>query len=262
MKKLFCVLMVMTVLLSFAACGKEKQNKVTIYIPYTDYIPDTEAVSQTDTASAQHSVTYIFEEGWQEKESFRVTFSGNTEILGVGKDVPAMIFNGKTVITEIAGVYRSEATYDDKGHQISRVTPFLTEKATVARMEFAFTYDAHGRKLTQVTKYCYPDQAEPVIQTQTYTYTDTETGSKGTFTEGNTTYVLEYDKNYNLVAKITVTDGREVSRTESEYDEHGNQISSVSYIDGQKDSQTRFAYQAVEVSEETADRLPYFNRDN
>ena len=262
MKRLLCALLVMTILLSFAACGKEKQNKVTIYIPDTDYIPEAETVSQTDTVSPRLSVTYIFEDGWQEKESFRVTYSGNVEILGVGKDAPTMIFNGKTVITEIAGVYRSEATFDDNGRQISRITPFLTENATVAKMEFTFTYDTHGRKLTQVTKYSYPDKAEPVIQTQTNTYTDTETGSKGTFTEGNTTYVLEYDKNYRLVAKITVTDGQEVSRTESEYDEHGNQISSVSYTYGQKSSQTRFTYKAVEVSEETVKRLPYFNREN
>lgn len=262
MKRLLCVLLVTTMLLSFTACDKENQNKVTIYIPDTDYIPDTEIVSQADTVSPQLSVTHIFEEGWQEKESFRVTFSGNTEILGVGKDAPTMIFNGKTVITEIAGVKRSEATYDENGHQISRITPFLTENAAVAKMEITFTYDTYGRKLTQVTKYSYPDKAEPVIQTQTYTYTDTETGSKGTFTEGNTTYVLEYDRNYRLVAKTTVTDGQEVSRTESEYDEHGNQISSVSYTYGQKSLELRFAYKAVEVSKETANRLPYFNRAN
>lgn len=256
MKKLLCVLLVMTILLSFAACGKEKQRKVTIYIPETD------TVHQADTASAPLSVTYIFEEGWQEKESFRVTCSGDTEILGVGKDAPTMIFNGKTVITEIAGVYRSEATYDDNGRQISRITPFLTENATMAKMEFTFTYDAHGRKLTQVTKYYYPDKAETVTEIQTYTYTNTDTGIKGTFTEGNTTYVLEYDKNYHLVAKATITDGHEVSRTEYEYDEHGNQVKTVTYDQGQKTSETKFTYKAMEVSEETANRLPHFNRDN
>ena len=255
MKKLFCVLLVMTILLSFAACGKEKESKVTIYIPETD------TVFQADTVSSQLAVTYIFEEGWQEKESFRVTFSGNTEALGVGNDVPTMIFNGKTVITEMAGVKRSEATYDENGRQIFRITPFLTENATVAKMEFAFTYDAQGRKRTQITKYHYPDKAEPVTETQTYTYVDTETGSKGTYTEGNSSYVLEYDKNYRLVAKVTITDGQEISHTESEYDENGNQIKSVSYDQGQKISESKYTYKAVEVSEETANRLPQFNRD-
>ncbi|MBE6986570.1 MAG: hypothetical protein E7433_03990 [Ruminococcaceae bacterium] len=254
MKKLFCVLLVMTILLSFAACGKEKESKVTIYIPETD------TVFQADTVSSQLAVTYIFEEGWQEKESFRVTFSGNTEALGVGNDVPTMIFNGKTVITEMAGVKRSEATYDENGRQIFRITPFLTENATVAKMEFAFTYDAQGRKRTQITKYHYPDKAEPVTETQTYTYVDTETGSKGTYTEGNSSYVLEYDKNYRLVAKVTITDGQEISRTESEYDENGNQIKSISYDQGQKTSESKYTYKAVEVSEETANRLPQFNR--
>ena len=256
MKKLLCVLLAMTVLLTLAACGQKKQRKVTIYIPETD------TVYQADTVSAPLSVTYIFEEGWQEKESFRVTCSGDTEILGVGNDAPTMIFNGKTIITEIAGVYRSEATYDDHGHQISRITPFLTENATMAKMEFAFTYDAHGRRLTQVTKYSYPDKTEPVTEIQTYTYEETETGGKGTFTEGNTTYVLEYDKNYRPVAKVTITDGQEVSRTESEYDEHGNQVKTVTYDRGQKISEAEYTYKAVEVSEETANRLPHFNRDN
>lgn len=246
----------MTILFSFAACGKDNKEdkKVTIYIPETD------TVHQADTVSSQLTVTYIFEEGWQDKESFRVTFSGNTEILGVGNDVPTMVFNGKTVITEIAGVSRSEATYDENGRQISRITPFLTEDATMAKMEFTFTYDAHGRKLTQVTKYYYPDKVEPMIETQTYTYTDTETGSKGTWSEGNTTYVIEYDKNYRPVAKVTIMDGQELSRTEAEYDEHGNEIRSVSYYNGQKNKETKYTYKAVEVSSETAARLPQFKR--
>lgn len=256
MKKLLCVLMVMTVLLSFAACGKEKQNKVTIYIP------DTDTVSQIDTGWVQRSVSYIFEEGWQEKESFRVTYSGDTEILGVGNDAPTDIFCGKKVITEIAGVRRSEATYDDNGRQIFRITPFISENANMATMEFAYTYDVQGRKLTQVTKYCYPDQAEPVTETRTYVYEDTETGSKGTCSDGGTTYVIEYDKNYRPVATATITDGQEISRTECEYDEHGNPVKSVSYEQGQKISESKYTYKAVEVSEETADRLPYFNRDN
>ena len=254
MKKLFCVLLVMITLLPFAACGKEKQNMVTIYIPDTDI--------QIDTDSTQRTVTYLFEEGWQEKESFRVTYIGDTEIFGVGNDAPTMIYNGKTVITEIAGVYRSEATYDDNGRQISRITPFLTENATMATMEFAYTYDVQGRRLTQITKYYYPDKDEPVFETQTYTYEETETGSKGTFTEGDTTYVLEYDKNYYLVAKATIAEGHEVSRTECEYDEHGNWIRSVSYAYGKKTFEQQYSYKAVEVTEETANRLPYFKRGN
>lgn len=253
MKKFLCALWVMVVLLSFAACGQEKESKVTVYIPETD------TVYQADTVS---SVTYIFEEGWQEKESFRVTYSGNTEILGVGNDAPTMIVNGKTIITEIAGVKRSEATYDDHGRQIFRITPFLSENATMATMEFSFTYDAHGRTLTKVTKYYYPDKAEPVTQTQTYTYTDTETGSKGTFCEGETTYVLEYDKSYRPVAQSTIVDGQELSRKEAEYDENGNPVKVITYAEGQKESETRCTYKAVEVSAETAARMPYFNRGN
>ena len=200
MKKLCCLVLVMIILLSFGACGKEKQNMVTIYIPDTDI--------QIDTDSTQRTVTYLFEEGWQEKESFRVTYIGDTEILGVGNDAPSDIFDGNTIITEIAGVKRSEATYDDCGRQISRITPFISKNANVAVMEFAYTYDALGRRLTQTTKYSYPDKAEPEIETQTYTYEDTETGSKGTYTQGNTTYVLEYDKKCNLVTKATITDGQ------------------------------------------------------
>ncbi len=252
MKKLFCALLVITTLFSIAACAAEKQNMVTIYIPDTDI--------QIDADSTQRTVTYLFEEGWQEKESFRVTYSGDTEIFGVGKDAPADIFSGNTIITEIAGVKRSEATYDDHGRQLFRITPFLSENANMATMEFAYTYDALGRRLTQTTKYSYPDKAEPEIETQTYTYEDTETGSKGTYTEGNTTYVLEYDKQCNLVAKATITDGQEVSRTESEYDQYGNWIRSVSYAYGQKTYEQQYTYKAVEVTEATANRLPWFKR--
>ena len=69
-------------------------------------------------------------------------------------------------------------------------------------------------------------------------------------------------KNYRPVAKVTITDGQEVSRTESEYDEHGNQVKTVTYDRGQKISEAEYTYKAVEVSEETANRLPHFNRDN
>ena len=252
MKKLFCVFFVMINLLFIAACVNEKQNEVTIYIPDTDI--------QTNTDLTQLTVSYIFEEGWQEKESFRVAYIGDTEILGVGNDAPTEIINGNTIITEIAGVKRSVATYDDHGRQISRITPFLSENANMATMEFAYTYDTLGRRLTQVTKYSYPDKAEPEIETQAYTYEDTETGSKGTYTQGNTTYVLEYDKQCNLVTKATITDGQEVSRTESEYDQYGNWIRSVSYAYGQKTFEQHYTYKAVEVTEETANRLPWFKR--
>lgn len=246
----------LTFCLLLAGCGKDSDQggKVTIFIP------DTDTVFQTDTVLTHKTLTYSYEEGWQDKESFRVTCSGDVEILGVGNDAPTMIFNGKTVITEIAGVYRSETTYDDNGRQIFRITPFLTENATIAKMEVTFTYDTRGRKLTQITKYYYPDEAEPVTQTQTYTYVDTETGSKGTWSEGNTTYIIEYDKNYCPVALATVTDGQEVSRTEAEYDEYGNQVKSVTYAQGQKVTETKFTYKEVEVSEETAARMPYFKR--
>ena len=128
MKKLFCVLLAMTTVLFIAACAKEKKNMVTIYIPDTDI--------QIDTDSTQRTVTYLFEEGWQEKESFRVTYIGDTEIFGVGNDAPTDIFGGNTIITEIAGVKRSEATYDDHGRQISRITPFLSENANMATTNF------------------------------------------------------------------------------------------------------------------------------
>lgn len=256
MKKLLCALLVITVLLSLAACGGERESKVTVYIPETDI------VYQADADSSQLTVTYIFEEGWQEKESFRITFSGDIEVLGVGNDVPTMIYNGKTVITEIAGVKRSEATYDDHGRQIFRITPFVTESATIATMEFTYTYDDYGRMLTKVTEYRYPDKAEPVTETLTYTYEDTETGSKGTFCEGETTYVLEYDKSYRPVAQSTIVDGQELSRKEAEYDENGNPVKVITYAEGQKESETRYTYKAVEVSAETAARMPYFTRGN
>lgn len=251
MKKLLCVLLVMTIALSFAACGKEKQSKVTIYIPETMTISDP-------TGAVMVTINLVFEEGWETKESFQVTYSGDTEILG--ENVPTITYNGKTVITDMAGVSRSEAICDDNGRQISQTIYYLSENATMEKMETSVTYDAHGRRLTQVIKSYYSGNAEPVIQTQTYTYEDTETGSKGTWNDGDITYVIEYDKDYRFVAQATVMNGQEMSRSETEYDANGNQISTVSYYSGQKNMETKYTYKAVEVSAETAARLPQFKQ--
>lgn len=253
MKKLIVVLLAMSVLLSFAACGEG--NKVTIYVP------DTMTITSPDGGQSA-AAKYVFEEGWETKESFSVNLEV-TGLEGVEENVSmmTMVYSERTLVTEQVGGVRITTVFNEKGQTVSTTTE-NTRGETSVTMETTSTYDARGRKLTDQTKTSYGDQAEPVTTSVTYTYTDTDTGSEGRSEAGSMVSVLTYDKNDRLVCTSQILNGEEMSRTENTFNEAGNLICSKSYFEGKLVSTTETTFRTVEVSRETADRLPNFKRGN
>lgn len=218
---------------------------VTIYIPkeITIYGPD---------GTAYATGTYMFEDGWDTKESFTVTCA--TDVAGEGKLDMTVTYGEKSMITEQTGVSKTEAFYDDQGRVIRLVITLAA--AGGASSETNTTYDARGRIQSVEIK------TNGVAQTYTYTYTDTDTGSKGVAAVNGITYEVVYNKNDQEVSNITIANGQEVSRIENVYDANGNVISSSQYSQGQLVLETKTAYTAVEVTEEAAARLTQFRKGN
>ncbi len=258
MKKLLCMLAAAAMLLSFAACEPEDQpdegstvEKVTIFIPDKLLVYGPEGTLMMETSME-------YEKDWQKKESFTISYGSEANAVGMNVE---MVYGDKSIVTQIPNVYRTESFHDENGRLSRQVTEYLNN-LTLQKIENSYTYDEQGRRLTQETKTYYAGNEEPTTATQTFTYTETETGSKGTFTEGSITYIIEYNKEFRLTAQSTIVNDEEVTRTELTYDEHGNNVSSATYSNGQKISETRFTYKKVEISKETADRLPTFKRAN
>lgn len=247
MKKLFCILLVMIIALSFAACGKDKDSKVTIYIP------DTVTIYQGDTVYA--SVTYVFEEDWQNKESFTATMTGNAELVGnAGK----MVFTDKKLVQMDETGAGLEMRYNELGQEIVMIN-FHSDGG---RYETYYTFDSKGRVATEETKYYSSADAQPVITNKHYTYTDTAEGSVCTQEEDGYTVVITCDKNGRQISNVTSINGQEMSRAETTYDAFGNTSCVVNYYNGQKQTEIKYTWKAVEVSEETANRLPQYKKGN
>ena len=246
MKKWIFAVLVLCALFSFAACDKE--DKVTIYIPEKMTITAGEG-GETVTA------TYTFEEGWEAKESFTATL----KIAGLPgmEDAPfvKMTYGNRTAEMEQTGTLRTTTVYNEKGLVIS-YTSEATGSGINLRTETTTTYDDRGRKLSEESRTRYNDQETPAVTT-VYTYTDTDTGSEGRSESGT---VLTYDKSDRMVCMTTTLYGEEVSRTENTYDEVGNLICTQTFAEGKLVTKTETTYRAVEVSKETADRLPNFKR--
>ena len=248
MKKLLCILLAVMVFLSSSACTQE--SKVTVYIP------ESVAVNGPNGESTG-VISYLFEEGWQTKKTFTLTYGGNTDVLG--QNVPVMTYSDKCLVTEVSDVSRTESRYDDNGLLISQVTEY-TMTSNMDKMETTYTYDAYGRLLTEkITTYFPSKDAE--VRKWIYAYTDTEHGSEGKSTVNGLTKVRIYDKNYYLVRQSDEMDGVELGHIESEYDDYGNQILSVAYVNGKLVTKTETKYKAVEVSSEFAARFPQFKRE-
>lgn len=253
MKKLIAALLVMSVLLSFAACGEG--NKVTIYVP------DTMTMTSPDGGQSV-TAKYVYEEGWETKESFSVT----VEVTGLegaeeAVSMMTMVYSERTLVTEQVGGARITTVFNEKGQTVSTTTETARGETSLT-IETTSTYDARGRKLTDQSKTSYEDQPEPATTSVTYTYTDTDTGSEGRSEASGVVAVLTYDKNDRMVCSSQTMNGEEMSRTENTYDEAGNLICSKTYVGGKLLSTTETTFRTVEVSRETADRLPNFKRGN
>lgn len=254
MKKLFCTLLIFAMLLAFAGCRQEAESTVTIYIPDT-----MSSYSQDGTLLA--TVNVVFEEGWQTKETFTVTYRDDKD--QSVETMTAVTYKGKTSVTEVPNVCRTEITYDDNGRQICHIIYFTGENESMDKQETTYTYDEHGRRLSEEVKMYITDTSAPLVTTKTYTYVDTAEGSEGTSSNYGIITKVVYDNNYRCILETVTEDGKESSRTETTYDAVGNVVTQVTYYIGYNVeilSKTSNTYKAVEVSKETADRLPQFVR--
>jgi len=247
MKKLTSILLVVVMMLALAACGEPEANGgVTIYIP------DTVTVYQGD-GTVFAAITYIFEEGWQDKESFNVTMGGDVDKMGGSG---ATVFSDKKTVQEVSNGAVAETYYDAQGNTTKMVNLY----ADGGRREVTYTYDAKGRKVKEEEKMYETADAEPEVTTQTYVYTETETGSTCTMETGYATYVIKYDKNNRQVSQSMLVNGQEQSRTEVTYDAVGNMLGQANYYGEQKNMEMKYTWKAVQVSEEMAARLPQMKR--
>lgn len=247
MKKLCCILLLLTIVLSFAACRQEKSTNVTIYIP------DTIEVYMGD-GTKYAAVSYAFEEGWQEKESFTATVSGDIDALGGGGTT---VYSNKKTTQEVSNGATMEIEYNDKGQQILMINRY----ANGGRREVAYTYDAVGRVVSQEEKMYETADSEAITTTTEYTYTDTETGSTAIQEVNGYVLLSDYDKNGRQISQSVMINDKETNRTEVIYDAFGNMVSQITYANGEKQMEMKYTWKAVEVSNEVAARLPQFNKE-
>ena len=248
MKKLTSILLVVVMMLALAACGGEPASNAMVTI----YVPDTVTVYQGD-GSVFAAVTYNFEEGWENKESFTVTMGGDVDKMGGSGTT---VFSDKKTVQEVSNGAVAETYYDAQGN----TTKMINRYADGGRREVTYTYDDKGRTVSEEIKMYETADAEPEVTTQTYVYTETETGSTCTMETGYATYVMEYDKNGRQVSQIVYRNGKEQSRTEVTYDAVGNMLGQANYSGEQKGMEMKYTWKTVQVSEEMAARLPQMKR--
>lgn len=281
MKKI-CLLLILAMLFSMTACRKVRPQQTTepstaptmaategteeptvpeTTVPETTappvfvlYLPESMSLCGPD-GSALITMNYVYEEGWMDKETFTSTVAA--ELPGQGSVEMVTTFGDKYASSDMMGLTQTETHYDEQGRAILQVS-IPNQNPTVDKIETVNTYDEYGRMLTTESKTYSTGQADPIMDSAAYTYTDTDTGSKGTSEKHGILQELYYDRDYHLVASVTIVNGQETSRMENTYDEYGNQIRQVQYIQGQKSMENLYTYTAVEVDAETAARLPQF----
>lgn len=239
MRKIIAAMLALMALFSLAACGDG--NTVTIYLP------DKVEVYQAD-GTLYATITYTYEDGWQNKESFTVAMKSDAEGLGAAD----LVYSEKKVVQEVGTGAKQEAYYNDEGMAVRTVNTY----ADGSKQEVHYTLDDRNRVVKEEVKVYAAGAAEPTITTQNYTYTDTDTGSTSTYSVDSVTYVKVFDKNDRQISQTVQMDGKETSRTELTYDAAGNTVSQTVYAGGQKSMEMKFTYKAVKVSAEVAARLP------
>lgn len=249
MKKMCLILLFLTLMLSLIACNVDEM--VTIYIPET---VTTYSGQNAETVSGYH---LAFEKGWQRKETFKVTYEADGE--KKNENVQTVVY-GDHYLIEDNGFIRTETFYDPGERTVTSMTHIDVASQT---NETVTTYDEHGRILIQKTTTYFEDRDDIIASDLTFAYWETEQGSEGMATQDGVIYIYCYDKEYRLVrlSQLSAADEKEFYRAEQTYDEHGNRICSEIYDNGERIGKTVVTYKAVEVSKETADRLPTFQRE-
>ena len=262
MKKIMCIFLALLVMFGCTACGDASATPTELQEKnVTIYIPDTMVMS--DPNSDESIVArYVFEEGWQDKDSFtlNVEMEKNTD---AALTVSSAIYSEECIVSESDGTTRVETYYDENGRAVRQKIIYLQETAPYASIETAMTYDEFGRPLKEETV-CYEHGKTEPSQTETkqYTYTETETGSEARDDNNGMVYMYTFDRNYHQVSTSILLDGAEMSRMEYGYDEAGNRISMITYYMGEIMAETQYTWKTAEVSEEFAARMPQFNRAN
>lgn len=248
MKKLICILLLLTVVLAFAACSPVE--KVTIYVPDTI----TEYVGEDTTPTA---VTYLlYSKGWEKADSFTVSYSadGKTPLEG-----GTTITYADKHTTTVGNETRVDEYRNEKGQVISRNVLFESSSQVI---QSVLTYDEHGRILTQTTSTSFVGGKETYLPQVTFTYEETGEGSKAVGEQNGYAEIYCYDQEYRLVSYSVTIMGKESSCTEYAYDEYGNRTEIAVYADGKLSTKSVTTYKAVEVNKEVADGQPQFNREN
>lgn len=274
MKKYIALLLALVMLLGvmLTACGEdapdaeksggkepEKKETVTIYIPATVTASDGEGTTL-------YTMNTEFEEGWQNKETFEVrnTCSGDVE-----NQVASVIYGDKITkaVYEDGNLDRMEMEYNDRGQVIKQTLYFREDVESNAAQKQVTTsvYDDRGLLQSQSVQIHMLDGEDTQGFEMSYTYEETGEGYVGTGVDSANSglkYVVVYDKEGRQLSSTVYVSDLEQSRTEYTYDEHGNQTCVEIYSGKVVLNETKTTYTAVEVSEETAERLPQFRRED
>ena len=267
MKRLLAILFAVVMVFTLTACGEgeensggiqttEKADTVTIHIPKT--------ITMTLSGDPQDMVIgpaeYTYEDGWQTKDSFTVTYTLPVE--GMHQTVTTTI-SQKKVTTKITAQDKetssSEVIHNEQGKVASQVTYTAAEQ--VEKTENKYTYDEKGRILVYENIIYYTDM-EPVSVKQAFTITETADGSVGVYQTGGIEYRYTYDADYRLVSNVTTAGGQELMRIEYTYDTFGNMLTQTQTTAGGEGASvqivTTYTYEAVEVSPEKAAQLNWW----
>jgi len=265
MKKILSLLLAVALVFTFAACNKKQNTKdteansdstetksetVTIYIPTTQ-----EVVTFGNTTNT--TVTYTFEEGWQEKDTFTVISEGSVQ--GKKQKETQTVSNRKMVseLTIDGQKQTTETHYDKNGLVVKMITTVEKSGKVLSKTEIVSTYDDKGRLTKEdekVTSYTSSGQTSRSTPT-TFTYSSISVGSMGTSNSGKR--ILVYNKENLLVTDTVNTDSAEVSRMEYTYTD-GRADTITSYYHGSKEYTIKLNSEAVEVSPEKAAQLPQY----
>ncbi len=268
MKKFLACVLALAMLACFAACGDNSQvggetttatqqdnTMVTIHVPKTICMTLSGEGHQMVIGPAD----YNYEDGWQTKDSFTVTYTLPVE--GMHQTVTTT-FSQKKATTKITAQDKetssSEIIYNEQGKVASQVTYTAAEQ--VEKTENKYTYDEKGRTLVYENIIYYTDM-EPVRVKQEFTITETADGSVGVCKTGGIEYRYTYDADYRLVSNVTIAGGQEMVRVAYTYDALGNMLTQSQHTNtgsGWADTEMTYTYEAVEVSPERAAQLNWY----
>lgn len=240
------VIAALVITLALAASGCKKQQPApqtqTIYIP--------SAVINYDEAG---------------QEIARVQYTADTTQLDTG----VLVLTGNDELgsrVEVKGGVicesyqhapeRLEKYYDSNGYETKSVQIY-SDDYDIDREEILYTRDEIGRLTRQQQVSYYRDDTERTTEL-TYTYVQEGDGSVGTRELNSLVEKIYCDAQGRTLKVQYIMAGQENQRTEYTYDENGNVSAITTYYQGRFTSKRVFAYQAVQVSPETAAKFPMY----